>query len=1197
MRFGVLGPLVVWDAEGAPVRVPETKVRTLLAVLLAHEGRPVPVDRLVDDIWGDAVPGNPANALQAKVSQLRRAIGRDRVAHLPAGYRLRLDGGPTEVDAGEFRALAARARLLPGPRARALLLTEALELWRGPAYADFADAEFVRPEAGRLAEERLAVVEEQAEARMEFGDPALLGETASLVADHPLRERLRAVRMRALYAAGRQSEAIAAYTELRTLLADELGLDPSPELAALYAAILRHDPGLTPSPGAGGAAAAGRIPTDPEPDRGIGATDASDPACGPVASARPDAAAPHAFAARPPYLPVPPTVLVGRGPAVEEVGRLAGSERLVTLTGPGGVGKTRLALAVAERVSGDPDGRVPDGVWFVELGGLPGVPPGIPAGSGAAGTPGTADVVQAVAGALGVRDAASSARSAGGPTEVLLAAVRDRRLLLVLDNCEHVIEAAADLVASLLSRAPGVRVLVTSRESLRLPGEYVYAVDPLAPDAAARLFVERAAAAAPGFAPGITGSTEGVDAGSGSGSFGAYEHGNDRGDAYGRGDVAGDAYGNGGADGSEQDAVADICRRLDCLPLALELAATRVRALGVRELAARLGDRFRLLASGQRGLPARQQTLRAVIDWSWDLLDPSERAVLRRMSVSAGGCAPEAAEAVCAGDGIAREDVLDLVGRLVDRSLVVAVPTARGPRYRLLESVAAYARDRLHEAREGDTTAARHVRHHRALAEHAEPLLRGAGQRVWLARLDAESAELRAALDHALGGGDPREAVALATALSPWWLLRGRLHEGRRRLAETLAAVPAEDAGELRLLHGAFAMLTGGRVPEADRTGAEVSGAEVSEVGTPEASGPEASAPEAGGADLPGGLHRARALWMFAHGLHHAGDPEAAMRVNARALRAFTTAADPWGVAAARSLRAQTAFAAGDLAAARDDAAAAARAFAELGDSWGELQTVPVLAALAEIEGDYAAATERQSEGLRLAEELGLPAEVSARLAGLGRLALLAGEWERARVLHERARREAAEQGHMFGEVFALMGLALGARRSGDLDAAERHLRTMRDAYPSSAAGRHLIQVELGFAAELRGLAERAAAYQATGLALARRLADPRALALSFEGSAGAAAAAGGTTALTRAALLLGAADTARRDAGAPLPGGERADVDRIARAARTGLGEPLYAAAFREGAALSPAEAVRAAAGRDRSGRETGSAGPTLQE
>ncbi|MEU3693560.1 BTAD domain-containing putative transcriptional regulator [Streptomyces narbonensis] len=1111
MRFGVLGPVAVWGADGTPVRVPETKVRALLADLLVHDGQPVSADRLVHDIWGDAVPGNPANALQAKVSQLRRVVGRDRVLHQPAGYRLRLDGDPAEVDAARFRQLAAEARLAGRPRDRAALLGEALDLWRGAAYADFADEEFVRPAADRLAEERLTLVEEQAEARLEFGDPLLLGETAGLVARHPLRERLRAVRMRALYAAGRQSEAVAAYTELRTLLADELGLDPSPGLAALYEAILRQDAGLIPVGGSGGESlrVTGTVPPVlPAPD-------------------------PHAPRRR--NLPTPPTTLVGRGPAREAVVRLVGTERLVTLTGPGGVGKTRLALAVAEQLAGDPGDSAPDGVWFVEFGGLPAE---------------TADLVQAVASALGIRDTVSSARGTAGTSAALHGALRDRRVLLVLDNCEHVIEPAAELAASLLRTAPGVRVLATSRESLRLPGETVYAVAPLGPGDAARLFTERAVAAAPDYAADLA---PGGDSGQGD---------------------------DGGESGEVRDAVAEICRRLDGLPLALELAATRVRTLGVRELALRLGDRFRILASGQRGLPARQQTLRAVIDWSWDLLAPAEQAVLRRLAVPVGGCALDAAESVCAGDGIDRDEVPDLVGRLVDRSLVSAVRSADGPRYRLLESVAAYARERLHEAGEFTVVADRHALHHRLLAERAEPRLRGAGQQVWLARLDAESANLRAALDHSLRTAEWSDAARLAAALCPWWLLRGRLHEARRALSAVVEALPAGTAagesGELRLLFRAFTMLTGGRTPEAACPETARPETDLPETDWPETDWPEADRPEASVADP---ARRGRALWLFAYGLHHAGDPAAAHAVNSRALDHFTEAGDQWGTTAARALRAHTSFAAGDLRQAREDGLAAALVFHELGDGWGELLAVPVLAALAEIEGDYDTATARQTEGLRLAEGLGLAVEASARLGGLGRLALLAGDWERARVLHERARRAAAEQGHMFGEVFALMGLALGARRSGDLDAAEGHLRTMRDAYPSSTAGKHLIHVELGFVAALRGRVAEAAAYQSRGLEFAERLGDPRALALSLEGLAGVAAATGGSPHLTRAALLLGAADAARRSVGAPLPEAESGDVRRVAAEAVRTLGESAYTAAFREGAAMPLAEAVRTAA------------------
>ncbi|PVC67974.1 AfsR family transcriptional regulator [Streptomyces sp. CS065A] len=1078
----------MWDGEGREVRVPEAKVRALLADLLANDGGPVSADRLIHDLWGDAPPGRPAGALQAKVSQLRRAIGRDRVVRQPPGYRLRFDDGD-EVDAVRFRALVAQARPVQDPRARAALLTEALELWRGPAYADFADGPFVRAAAQRLAEQRLSVLEEQARARLEAGDHTLLaGELADLVALHPLRERLRAVQMRALYAAGRQSEALASYEDLRTRLAEELGVDPSPELAALHGAVLRQEPGLSAAPPT---EAVARATGTPPP--------------GPTAPAT---------AIPPPHsnLPAPLTPLVGRREALADLSRLLAEARLVTLTGPGGVGKTRLAVAAAtagrDRAQA---GELADGTWLVEFAGI------------RSGTP--ADLAQVVAATLGIRDDAPRSLPGTGPATPslphrLAAALRDRRTLLVLDNCEHVVDAAAELTDLLLRTAPGLRVLATGQEPLGLAGEAMFLVEPLQPADAVRMFMERAAAAAPGFPRDPEAPEE-----------------------------------------SERRAVAEICRRLDGIPLALELAATRVRALGVEELAERLNDRFRVLTFGQRGAPARQQTLRAVIDWSWELLSAPERIVLRRLAAHTDGCDLAAAEAVCAGDGVARDEVLDLVTRLVDRSLVVVVAGPTGPRYRLLESVAAYATERLHEMEDLTAVRDRHLLHYRALAEQAEPQLRGAGQRPWLARLDAEAGNLRTALDEAVrraGAGEPEEAARLATALAWWWLLRGRLTEARRSLGAVLAVT--DGPPELGLLQAAFTLLTGDPAAAA---------------GTADGPG-TAPASEA----IPDPVRRARALWLCAYGLFSAGDAAGSGELNARALTLFTAADDRWGAAAALGLRATLALVRGDLAGVGRDGSRSALIFRELGDLWGELQTLSPLAALAEIKGAYEDAERRQHEGLLMARELGLEAEVSARLSGLGRLALLSRDWGRARDLHEQARRIAAEQGYKYGEIHSEMGLALGARRSGDLDAAEAHLRHIRDGYGdvSSQAGDHLLLAELGFVAELRGDALGAAAHHLQGLEIARALAEPRALALSLEGLAGAAALPGHAPAATRAAVLLGAAAAARRRAGAPLPPAERADVDRITAVARGALGAAAFSEAYARGGRLDPEEAGRQA-------------------
>ncbi|MFF2779982.1 BTAD domain-containing putative transcriptional regulator [Streptomyces sp. NPDC058052] len=1092
MRWGVLGPVVVWNDDGEEVPVPEAKVRALLALLLAHDGETVPADRLIDALWTTRLPGNPAGALQARVSQLRRVLGRHRVVRRPPGYRL--DLRPDEVDATRFRALVARAAAVPDPRDRAAMLTEALEGWRGPAYADAADHGLVRPAAARLDEERLAALEERARARLATGgDATLVAELAGLVAAHPLREGLHALHLRALYAAGRQGEALAAYEALRHRLAEDLGVDPGPELASLHTALLRHAPELSApaapgSPGDPLARAAGPDPVVPAPDL----------------------PAPHAG------LPAPLTPLVGRAALLARVRQVLGTARQVTLTGPGGVGKTRVAVAAARASAPD--------AWLVEFA-------GVRSGS-------VADLAQIVATALGLRDDARTADPALSPAGRLAAALRDRRGLLVLDNCEHVVDAAAELAARLLAAAPGLRVLATSQEPLGLNGETVVLVEPLGPRDAVRLFTERAASSAPGF-PADPASMAPDD----------------------------------------RAAVEEICRRLDGIPLALELAATRVRALGVRELAARLHDRFRLLTAGRRGAPARQQTLRAVIDWSWEPLTPPERLVLSRLAVFGDGCDLAAVTVVAAGDGVAGADVWELVTRLVDRSLVTVTAGPSGPRYGLLESVAAYALERLAEAGAPDAVRARHLAHYLELAERAEPALRGPDQRERLDRLDTEAGNLRTALDTALRlpPGDA-SAARLCRSLAWWWLLRGRLSEARRTVRAVLEARPAatDERAELLLLHRAFALLTEGRDTGADEdptTGEHPAPL----LGDPSG---ESLAGSLGGAldnpfDAPLGDDRAgtpaetaarrvRARWLCAYGLFSAGAPEEAEAVNSRALERFSALGDTWGTAAALSLRARLALDRGDLAGLGRDGEHSARLFRELGDRWGELQTVPPLATLAEIKGAYAEADRRQRDGLRIARDLGLTAEVSARLSGLGRLALLDRDWERARTLHGRALAIAAEQGYAYAEIHARMGLALGARRSGDLTAAEEHLAGLRDRFAraSSPAGEHLRHAELGFLAELRGRPGEAAGHHLRALAVARTLGEPRALALCLEGLAGALAA--GSPA--GAAALLGAADAERRGAGAPLPAAERGDADRVTATVRASLGTTEFADAFERG-------------------------------
>ncbi len=1001
MQFGVLGPLAVTTDAGEPVVVPGAKARALLAVLLAHRNRVVSAARLIDEVWGDDPPADATGALQVRVSQLRKALNdaepgaRELVESRPPGYLLRT----TAVDADRFAELAGCDD--------ADRLADALRLWRGEPYADLVDSGSARAEIDRLTEQRLAVHERLAAARLARGEPALVAaELAGLIAEHPLREGLRALHMRALYAAGRQSEALRTYAELRDRLAEELGLDPGPELVALHGRILAQDAGL-------------------------------------AAPARPAAAAPVPV---PAGLPAPLDELVGRAEAVTELRGLLADRRLITLVGPGGVGKTRLAVEVA---------RGCDEALLVELAALPA---------------GDAGVAERVLAALDVREVAGTSLPA---EDRVLAALRGRRVVLVLDNCEHVVDAAAALVARLLRDAPGVAVLATGREPLELAGELVWEVPPLAlpadgadldavqRSAAARLFVARAAARERTFE----------------------------------------------LDERTAPAVAQLCRRLDGLPLALELAATRVRALGVAGVLDRLDDRFTVLTTQQRDVPERQRTLAAVIGWSWDLLDAADRAVLSRLAVFRGGCTADAAAAVADADP-------DALTRLVDRSLLVVDRSGAEPRYRLLESVAAFCLDRL-----DDPAGARkrHAAYYTELAERADPALRGPDQARWLARLDAESADLRAALEH---GGGPR----LADALTWYWFLRGRFSEARRALAD--GGHPGWRAG--------FALLQGATPAEAA---------------------------------VPPGL-TGRVAWFVATGLIERSELARAREL----LDAAATGADRWTEAAVLSTRAMLAHAAGDLDTLERCGRRSAELFAALGDRWGRLQATTWIGGLAEIRGEYDRAAALHDEGLRWAEELALWPEVGAELSWLAWIAVQTGDYAQARELAERAHRIAAEQSSPAALVFAELSLGFAARRDGKLDLATTHLEHLVE----MAAGEEqpaiylpMVLLELGYAAQQGG-------DPAAALDLHRRSFEAAAAIPAPRDELGALVAVATVEPdPATAALLLGSAAAARQATGIAADTAERDEVDRTTARLRAALGEDAFGAAHRAGGALEPRAAI----------------------
>ncbi|TLW94576.1 AfsR/SARP family transcriptional regulator [Saccharomonospora piscinae] len=1048
VRFGVLGPLAVRTEAGEPVLVREPKVRALLAVLVLHAGGPVPLGRLVDTLWDGAAPADPANTVQTKISQLRRVLDRAEpgaralVARGGGGYTLDVD--PDAVDVRRFDRLTTRAAATTDPARRACLLGEALALWRGEPFTEF-DLPALAAEAARLGRRELAVREDLAQARLDAGadGDAVAEELAELVARHPLRERLRGLHMLALYRAGRHAEALASFARLRSLLVAELGAEPGPAVARLHQAILRQDAALSAEPDGG------------EPAAGV-----------------------------PANLPIPPTELVGRDAAVAEVRAELRRSRLVTLTGTGGVGKTRLAVEVGDRMRGE----FREGVWLVELAGLR---------RGADGSAVSAErVAETIAGVLGLRENLTPASPA--VLGQLGAALRGRRTLLVLDNAEAITDAVATVTGHLLRGVSGLRVLATSREPLGVSGERLWAVPALGiPDAprspgvrrepltveraltfgAVRLFVARAREVAPGF----TLTSENVGA------------------------------------------ISELCRRLDGLPLALELAATRLRGLGPKALLSRMDDRFRLLTRGFRDAPPRQQTLRAVLDWSWWLLSAPERAVLRRLAAHPGGAGLAEAEAVCAGGGVAAEDVADLLARLVDRSLVVPEPRGGGLRYRLLESVAAYGLDQLHRAGEVDSIRGRHAEVYAGLAVAAEDGLRGGDQCCHLDELDREAANLDAALSSLVGSRAIPAATRLVITLTWYWFLRGRLTTARRALRAVVSAAGDDDESR-----PAAAWLAGLDVLTGRRS-ARTAVAALDEARL-----------------IADPAMRARALWWLGHSLGTVGDQRGAGAAINAALAQSRELGDRWGVAAALGDLASQDMATGDLRGARAAAAESAALFADLGDRWGGLQATFAVGALATVDGDYDTAERRYRAALGMATELGLWPEVSYQTSWLGRVALLRGELVRARELHDEALRVAVEQGFPPGEMYARTGLALGLRREGRLDEAQRHLRTLLDWHVEHDApsGEALVLAELGFVAELRGDAATALRTQHEGLAAARRSGDPRAVALAVEGLAGAESLDGNSR---RARRLLAVAARLRERVGAPLPAGERGDVDRIA--------------------------------------------------
>ena len=677
----VLGPVEV-RVDGHAVPIGSRKQRVVLAALAVEDNRLVSTDALTELLWGDG--GGPPSAritLRSVVSRLRRALGTagDCVGARDGGYVLRVDRAA--VDAVRFERGLARGRdqLAAGHAADAVAtMRDALVLWRGPAHAELDGHEFARPAAHRLEQARLAAVEDLVDAELRAGLTAdALDRAEGQVAAHPLRERAWGQLMLARYRSGRQADALAAYRTVHALLRDELGVAPTPALVELETRILRQDARLSDDDG-------GAV----QPPRRAG-----------------------------PDLPTAATPLVGRSAELAELAGVLAEERLLTLTGAGGVGKTRLALRLATDVTPVHDG----GVRLVELAPLE-------------RDAGEAAVLIEVASAFGVATAGADA-----PAEIVQRIadhVGDRRVLLVVDNCEHVVDAVARTLDALRRRCSRLTVLATSREPLGVAGEVARAVSPLSlppPDAdevadvagsdAVALFRQRARAVCAEFE----------------------------------------------LDADNAAAVARICRRLDGIPLALELAAARMRVLAAEQIAARLDDRFALLTAGERTASPRQRTLRAAMEWSHRLLTADEQVVLRRLAAFATSFDLDAAEAV-AGDGGEPGRVANLVFRLVDKSVVTTRRRRGAVRFALLETVRSYASERLADAGETAAVRARHRAHYVGLAREQRRVW-GAGwdSALWHRRVAAEEENFRAAVASALADDDHDGALLLLSGLWVHW--------------------------------------------------------------------------------------------------------------------------------------------------------------------------------------------------------------------------------------------------------------------------------------------------------------------------------------------------------------------------------------------------------------------------------------------
>jgi predicted ATPase/DNA-binding SARP family transcriptional activator len=1061
----LLGPVAVAH-DGVTTPVAGAKLQSLLAVLALAVPHAVSDDRLLDEVWGDDQPSKPTNAMQALVSSLRRLLGPGVVDRQGAGYVLRVD--PDEIDVNRFERLvgAARAASSAGDHPAAVgRYREALALVRGDVLANLGDRWFARDASARLDELVLGAEEGLIDAELAVGHHAEVVTTVlDLVRRHPLRERFRAQLILALYRCDRQADALQAYRDAREHLRDELGLDPGPELRALERAVLAQDPALA----------------------------------APIAIASP--------LAQPSVLPVALTSLVGRERELEGIERALRRDRLVTLVGPAGVGKSRLAVEIAHRVEPERE------VWFVEL----------------ATVVDAAAVALAVAAGVGARERpAGPDAPAPTPAERVIDRLAGREVLVIVDNCEHVAEAAAAIVLDVLRGCGRVTVLATSREPLHIDGELEVVVTPLDAERGSSLFLERARTVQP-------------------------------------------LIGSGGR--AEQEQIHAVVRDLDGLPLAIELAAARTKTFPVGEIAERLNDRFTLLQGTRRGAASRHDGLGAAIGWSYDLLFDDERRAFRRLAICVGGASVDAVERLCGTGSV------ELAARLVDRSLLTADTTGTAARFRMLESLRAYGIARLADEGELAATRADHLAWCIELVDRADTHVTTADQLPWLQRLDAEHDNVCAALAYAVVD-DPDGALRLlGPLLRPWWF-RGRRHD----IATWSDAALAASAGTTTPARARVLSMSG-LITESTSSGTDRVTARVHEdLARAEARQREALAFDETGHDRAAIAYdclQLLATMARRASIGGAVSPEEPAAWLARGAAIFDELGDDYGSIVIRVTEAVLAIAQGDPARAAAHIAVAEPLADRLGERFSRSRLEYVAGMLADLRGDPRAAYGHVERSLRLVDELGIHHAVTAQAEVLIPLARRAGEAGLATGWTSFVERSSPGAATFDGSVAAAGNnhLGLAARGAGGYErAAEAHQLAL--AWYENAElpdGIAFSESCLGFLAGERGDGDAARRHHAAALDAAIESGDDAALALALEGVATITAA----REPARAAQLLGAAASLWATLPTTIPT-HRADVERATAEIRRDLGADAHDSSHRAGAELDRAGVLAAARGR----------------